>query len=329
METSYMSIVFGKIRKQRSITSVVAFAVLFIILALTANNFLSSGNWSNIVKQTAVVGCTAVGMTFVIITAGIDLSVGSIQAFCCVLCAQTLVAFGDNSNSVAAIAAAILVSVLCSVILGGINGVLVANLRLPAFIVTFGMMGAARGAALLYTNGGSISIRESPTFRIIAEGKIAGFPVPGVIMILLFIIGWTILNKTRFGYYVFAVGGNEESSRLSGINTKLVLLIVYIISGICTGVASVILVARLGTGQPISGDGLEMDAIAATVIGGTSLAGGRGSLFGTFVGAFFIILIKNGLNLLNINAYWQEIAVGVAVVIAVAIDATLSSKKKN
>lgn len=329
METTFVTRLVEKIKKQRSITSVAAFGVLFVVLAFTANNFLSSGNWSNIVRQTAVVGCTAVGMTFVIITAGIDLSVGAIQAFCCVLCAQTLVSFGERANTVGAIIAAIIVAVLCSVVLGAINGVLVSNLRLPAFIVTFGMMGAARGAALLYTNGGSISIREAPAFRIIAEGKLAGFPVPGIIMIVLFVVGWIVLNKSKFGYYVFAVGGNEEASRLSGINTKLVLLMVYVISGICTGIASVILVARLGTGQPISGDGLEMDAIAATVIGGTSLAGGRGSLFGTFVGAFFIILIKNGLNLLNINAYWQEIAVGVAVVIAVAIDATLSSKKKS
>lgn len=328
MEKSYATGILAKVKKQRSITSVAAFAVLFVILAFTANNFLSAGNWSNIVKQTAVVGCSAVGMTFVIITAGIDLSVGSIQAFCCVLCAQTLLNFGTDPNSPVAIISAIVVAVLCSAVLGAINGVLVANLKLPAFIVTFGMMGAARGAALLYTNGGSISIRDSPTFRGIAEARIVGFPVPGIIMIVLFAVGWILLNKTRFGYYVFAVGGNEEASRLSGINTKFVLLVVYIISGLCTGIGSVILVARLGTGQPISGDGLEMDAIAATVIGGTSLSGGRGSLFGTFVGAFFIILIKNGLNLLNINAYWQEVAVGVAVVVAVAIDATLSNRRK-
>lgn len=328
MEANIRSKLFYKIKKQSALTSIAAFAVLFVLLAISANNFLTTGNWTNIIKQTAVVGCTAVGMTFVIITSGIDLSVGSIQAMCCVLCADVLSSYGTDVNSFGAIFLAVMVSVFAGIVMGAINGVLVAWVKIPAFIATLGMSGVAKGAALLYTNGGSISIREATFFRRISDGKFLGFPIPGLIMIALFVIGWVVLNKTRLGYYTFAVGGNEEASRLSGINTNVVKLMAYVIGGLCTGIASVILVGRLGAGQPIAGDGLEMDAIAAVVIGGTSLAGGKGSLFGTLVGAFVSVLIRNGLNLLNINAYWQQIAVGVAIVLAVTIDTSLSRRRR-
>lgn len=329
MNNQSISRFFEKIKKQRALTSIAAFAVLFIVLAFIANNFLTTGNWTNIVKQTAVVGVTAVGMTLVIITGGIDLSVGSINAFCCVICASVLSSYGTAANALGPIVLAIAASLLAGVLLGSVNGILVSLVKLPPFIVTLGMMGIARGMALLYTDGASISIREATDFRVISDGNLLGIPIPGVIMLAMFILGWILLNKIRLGYYIFAVGGNVEASRLSGINVNFVTYMVYAIEGLCTAIGAVILTGRLGAGQPIAGDGLEMDAIAAVVIGGTSLAGGIGSMFGTLVGAFVSILIKNGLNLLNINAYWQQIAVGVAVVFAVAIDITLSRRRKS
>lgn len=329
MKNQRFTMIFETIKKQRALTSITAFAVLFIILAFAANNFVTIGNWTNIIKQTAVVGVTAVGMTLVIITAGIDLSVGSIVAFCSVICASVLNSYGAEVNSFGPIALAIGCTLGAGFVLGSINGILVSIVQLPPFIVTLGMMGAARGMALLYTNGASISIREATAFRVISDGDVLGIPVPGLIMIGVFVVGWILLNKTQLGYYIFAVGGNVEASRLSGINVRFVKYAVYAIEGICTGIGAVILTSRLGTGQPVAGSGLEMDAIAAVVIGGTSLAGGIGSMFGTFVGAFVSILIKNGLNLMNINAYWQQIAIGVAVVCAVAIDTTLARKRKS
>lgn len=319
--------IWGKMKKQRSLTSIVAFIALFVLLAIMADNFLTYGNWANIIKQTATVGITAVGMTFIITTGGIDLSVGSICAFCSVICADVLVGFGDQVNSPGAIMVAIIACVGVGFLLGSINGILVSLVDLPPFIVTLGMMGAARGMAFLYQDGASISIREATAFRAISDSSILGIPTPGIIMLCCFIVGWIVLNKTRLGYYVFAVGGNTEASRLSGIGVKRVKYSVYAIGGVCTGIGALILTGRLGAGQPIASEGLEMDAIAAVVIGGTSLAGGVGSMVGTLIGAFISILIKNGLNLLNINAYWQQILVGVVVVCAVAIDVTLSKKQ--
>ena len=329
MDTTGIVKIFEKIKKQRALTSITAFAVLFLLLAIIARNFVTPGNWTNIIKQTAVVGVTAVGMTLVIITGGIDLSVGSMNAFCCVICASVLSGYGKEANSAIAIIIAVICCLAVGFALGSVNGILVSVVKLPPFIVTLGMMGAARGMALLYTNGASISIRESTVFRTISDGSVLGIPVPGLIMLGIFILGWILLNKTRLGYYIFAVGGNIEASRLSGIGVRSVIYAVYAIEGICTAIGALILTGRLGAGQPVAGDGLEMEAIAAVVIGGTSLAGGIGSMFGTLVGAFVSILIKNGLNLLNINAYWQQIAIGVAVVCAVAIDTTLSRQRKS
>ncbi len=290
----------------------VALIVLCIALSIASPWFATQKNLINIVLQAAINATLACGMTFVILTGGIDLSVGSIVALAGIV-------LGIIVKAEIPLAAALLVCVLIGGFCGLVNGLLVTRLNLPAFIATLGTMSIARGAALYIAGGRSIS-GFSGKLNFIGSGAILGIPVMIIIMALTFIIGMFILKYTRIGRYIYAIGGNMEATRLSGINTNFYTLLVYIICGLTAGLAAVLLTARLDSAQPVAGEGYELDAIAATVIGGTSLDGGEGRLSGTIIGALMIAVLNNGLNLLNVSSYIQQVVIGIVIVLAVTFD---------
>jgi ribose transport system permease protein len=290
----------------------VALIVLCIALSIASPWFATQKNLINIVLQAAINATLACGMTFVILTGGIDLSVGSIVALAGIV-------LGIIVKAEIPLAAALLVCVLIGGFCGLVNGLLVTRLNLPAFIATLGTMSIARGAALYIAGGRSIS-GFSGKLNFIGSGAILGIPVMIIIMALTFIIGMFILKYTRTGRYIYAIGGNMEATRLSGINTNFYTLLVYIICGLTAGLAAVLLTARLDSAQPVAGEGYELDAIAATVIGGTSLDGGEGRLSGTIIGALMIAVLNNGLNLLNVSSYIQQVVIGIVIVLAVTFD---------
>jgi ribose transport system permease protein len=296
-----------------TLTSLIGLFVLGIILTIASPYFLSLSNLANVTRQLAVLLIVSTGMTFVIITAGIDLSVGSVLALSGVVMGTII------ANFEMGIPLGIVGALVAGALLGLLNGFLISVADIPPFIVTLGMYSAARGMALVITDGLSISIRI-PEFRQIAEGVVLGFPVPLLVAAVFVILGVYVLGETIVGRYTYAMGGNEEATRLSGIPVARYKTIVYAISGLCAGAGSVVWAARIGSAQPIAGTYLELDAIAAVVIGGTSLAGGRGTVIGTVIGCFIIGVIRNGLNLLNVNAFYQMVAIGSVIVLAVFLD---------
>lgn len=299
---------------------VLAFVFLCICLSFANENFMTWGNWVNILRQTSINGILAIGMTYVILTKGIDLSVGSLLAISGIV-AGSLVT-GDGAGPVwLAIAAGLAVGTL----LGALNGVMVARLSVAPFVVTLGMLSIARGLTFIYNDGMPIA-NLSPAFRYLGQGMLGGIPVPVVVLALVFAVFWFILNRTTFGRYVYAVGGNERSAKTSGIRTRLVVFSVYVISGLLSALAGLILAARTTSALPQAGVAYELDAIAAVVIGGTSLNGGVGTLTGTLVGALIIGVINNGLDLLGVSSYYQQVIKGAIIVAAVLIDV---SRKKG
>ena len=296
-----------------------AIILLFIFLSFASPYFLDINNLFNILLQVSISTIIAVGMTFVILTGGIDLSVGPVTAFCSVIIGLTL-------HLQVGIGLAILAGILTGGLLGLINGVVVAKMKVPAFIATLGMMSVARGAALFITNGQTLHMFPD-LYRFISAGSIGKLPIPVVYSLLVVLLAWFILTYTKFGRYVYAVGGNREAVRLSGINTTLVEMGVYVISGITCGIGAVILTGRLNAAQPIAGVGYELDAIAAVIIGGTSLAGGEGKIIGTLMGAILIGMLRNGLNLLNVSPFLQQIIIGCVIVGAVFFDQYRREKK--
>jgi ribose/xylose/arabinose/galactoside ABC-type transport system permease subunit len=298
--------------------------LLGILNALTHGDFLAPGNVVNVLRQISVNAILAAGQTFVIITAGIDLSVGSLIALTGVLMAGTL---SHEQSAGLGVLLATLVGVGIGGAAGAINGLPVVKLNLPPFITTLAMMLMARGLAFLYTGGSPIEINNDK-FNFIGSGligvghlfNIPGIPVPVIVMLLVVAVGHFVLTRTRFGRYVYAIGGNEEAARLSGVNVTAVKLSVYIISGALAGVASLLLAGRLNSGIPQSGQGYELQSIAAVVVGGTSLMGGRGSMTGTFVGALLIGMLYNLMNLLNVQSYAQEVVLGMVILAAVLLD---------
>jgi len=261
----------------------------------------------------------AAGMTFVIISAGIDLSVGSLVAVAGVVLASAL-----HAGAPTAIAMAASLAVGCG--FGLLNGLAITWGRLPPFIATLGMMSIARGCALLFTEGRPVSGFD-PAFRSIATARLAGIPAPVFVTTAVYVLAHAVLSETRFGRYVYSIGGNEEATRLSGVNVRLHKTLVYGVSGLASAVAAVLLTARLNSAQPIAGIMYELDAIAATVIGGTSLMGGEGGLGGTIIGALIMGVLRNGLNLLGVSSFVQQIVIGLVIVVAVLIDTVLKSRK--
>ena len=306
-----------KILKNKSLIGLIIFSIL---ISIVNPRFLTRLNLLNVFRQTSINAIIAVGMTLVILTGGIDLSVGSILALTGAIGALLL------QNKLPGIAV-ILIIIALGGIFGFFNGIVVSKLKLQPFIITLVTMTVLRGFTLVTTNGKPIKIAEnSKIFESIGNGYVLGIPIPVILMIIIYLIMGYILKNMRFGRYIYAIGGNEEATKLSGINTIKFKTMAYILSGVFSAIAGIIIASRLSSAQPTAGDGYELDAIAAVVLGGTSLSGGIGTVGGTLIGALIIGVLSNALNLLNVTAYYQMIIKGLVIFIAVIID--MKSNKK-
>jgi ribose/xylose/arabinose/galactoside ABC-type transport system permease subunit len=291
---------------------VIALLAICMVLAVMTPNFLTVGNLINVARQISLNGILAVGVTFVLLTGGVDLSLGSLVALTGVV-AATFAHPGDYP-----VAVPVLMGVLAGTVCGAASGTVVTWGRVAPFIATLGMMTIARGLALLVSGGRPVSNMSPEMTRI--GGDVAGVPIPVLILGMVALVSWLFLNNTRLGRYVYAVGGNERAARAAGISVHRVKMFVYTVSGAMAGLAGVVLAARITTGQPNAGLGYELDAIAAVVIGGTSLSGGIGGVGGTLLGAMLMGVINNGLDLLNVSSYYQQIVKGIIIVGAVWMD---------
>jgi ribose transport system permease protein len=307
--------------KARRFGTVIGLGVLCAVLWALTPYFLTVSNLLNVAQQTSINAIVAVGMTFVIISGGIDLSVGSIVALSGVMLGTALQ--GGQPLSIA-VSAALATGVACGIV----NGALVSIGGLPPFIATLGMMSVARGAALVFTEGRPVS-GFGDGFRSLATGSVGFIPAPVVAMIVVYAAAHLVLTRTTFGRYVYAIGGNEEATRLSGVAVRFHKTIIYGVSGLMSAVAAIVLTARLNSAQPIAGMMYELDAIAATVIGGTSLMGGEGTLAGTLVGALIMGVLRNGLNLLGVSSFLQQIVIGAVIVGAVLVDTVLKRQHRS
>ena len=297
------------------LTTVIALIILMAVITIINSNFLTANNLLNLLLQVTSNALIAFGMTFVILTGGIDLSVGSILALSSALTAGLL-------GSGMPVTLAILISLILGCILGMMNGLLISYGKLAPFIVTLATMTIFRGATLVYTNGNPITKGLSDTFlfQFLGQGYIVGIPFPVIIMFIVFIVLYVLLHKTAFGKSVYAIGGNEKAAYISGVKLNKVKIIIYSISGIMASISGLIITSRLSSAQPTAGASYEMDAIAAVVLGGTSLSGGKGRILGTLIGALIIGVLNNGLNNIGVSAFWQQVVKGVVILIAVLID---------
>ncbi|MFB9215799.1 ribose ABC transporter permease [Vibrio sinaloensis] len=296
--------------------SLIALLFLIVVVSFLNPNFFTVDNILNILRQTSVNAIIAVGMTLVILTAGIDLSVGSVLALC-----------GAFAASLIAMEVPVLFAVPTALVagaaLGAISGIIIAKGKVQAFIATLVTMTLLRGVTMVYTDGRPISTGFTDTadaFAWFGTGYALGIPVPVWLMVIVFAAAWFLLNHTRFGRYVYALGGNESATRLSGINVDRVKIGVYAICGLLAALAGIIITSRLSSAQPTAGMGYELDAIAAVVLGGTSLMGGKGRIMGTLIGALIIGFLNNALNLLDVSSYYQMIAKAVVILLAVLVD---------
>ncbi|ART81637.1 ribose ABC transporter permease [Oceanisphaera profunda] len=296
--------------------SLIALLVLIAVVSALNPNFFTVDNLLNILRQTSVNAIIAVGMTLVILTAGIDLSVGSVLALCGAFAASMV----SMELSIFITLPAVL---LAGFVLGSFSGLIVAKGRVQAFIATLVTMTLLRGVTMVYTEGRPISTGFTDAGDIFAwfgTGYVFGIPVPVWLMAMTFLGAWYLLNHTRFGRYIYAVGGNEAAARLSGINVARVKMGVYAICGMLSALAAIIVTSRLSSAQPTAGTTYELDAIAAVVLGGTSLAGGKGAIMGTLIGALIIGFLNNALNLLDVSSYYQMIAKATVILLAVLVD---------
>lgn len=295
-----------------------ALVLLIVVMALFVPGFFTVNNLTNVARQVSINAIIASGMTLVIIAAGIDLSVGSMVALAgCV----AMIALNGTNSDVFGILIGIAIGGLC----GGANGSLIAYARLPAFVVTLGGLTIFRGLALTITEGQPI-IRFDGSYRWLGQGVLLGLPVPVWIMIAVVLVTHVILKRTTFGAHLYAVGGNETAARLSGVRVERVKFWAYTICGLLTGLAGMVLMARLSSAQPATGEMFELDAIAAVVLGGTSLSGGRGTVWGTLVGALIIGILNNSLNLLGVPSFYQLVAKGLIILLAVFVDQWLRQR---
>ncbi|SDM86119.1 inositol transport system permease protein [Daejeonella rubra] len=299
----------------------IVFGIICLLISLITPQFLTVSNWTIIVTQVSINALLAFGVTFVIITGGIDLSLGSIVAVTGVTSA--MLAHPDTYP----VLLPIFMGLLAGLLMGAFNGFIITKSKIAPFIVTLGTMTIGRGLALILSDGRPVS-NLSDSFNYLGSGTVLGIPVLILIFILVFALCSIILNKTILGRYIYAVGGNEQAARASGINIDRVKLAVYSISGLLAGLAGILLASRINTGQPNAGAGFELDAIAAVVIGGTSTSGGRGSMAGTLIGVLLIGVINNGLDLLNVTSYYQQVVMGIIIIGAVVLD-SLNQKSNS
>lgn len=306
---------------KRNMGILIGLLVICIIVSLKSSSFLTEDNIMNVLRQISNNLFLACGMTMILIAGGIDLSVGSVIAVIGVVA-------GTMINSNIPIPIAIIGCLVLGAFFGSINGVIISNTTLPPFIVTYSMCSILRGATYVYTGGTTVRI-DNRTFTNLGTGYLGIIPLPVVYLIFVLILVFIILNKTSTGRYIYAVGGNEKAAKFSGINVRKVRMFVYIFSGIMAAMAGLTLCQRSYSGNPVAGNGNEMDAIAACVLGGTSMAGGYGYIGGTVIGALIIGLMNNGLNLMRIDSYWQIIAKGVVILVAVYVDYLKKIKKSK
>lgn len=291
--------------------ALVGLVVLCVLLFIATPHFLTVNNFLNIGIQAATVAILAFGMTFVIVTAGIDLSVGAVAALGAMVSAWFWVEAGLPGWLT------LIAGLLTGLLAGAISGIATAYGKLPAFIATLAMMSIARGATLVISQGSPIA--TAPTVNWLGR-TVGGVPIPIVMMVIAGMLCWFILSRTVLGRSMYAIGGNMEAARLSGLPVKRILVVVYALSGLFAGLAGLVMAGRLSSAQPQAGAGYELDAIAAVVIGGASLAGGTGKATGTLIGAILLAVIRNGLNLLNVSSFWQQIVIGLVIALAVGFD---------
>jgi len=307
----------------RKFQSLIALFVLCLVLGLLTDKFFTSANGINVLRQVAVNICIATGMTLIVLTGGIDLSVGSVLALCGALAAGVL----KNGIGIPAfdlfigftLLGVILTAMLTGAALGWFNGLMITKFKVPPFVATLAMLTIARGLTMLYTGGHPIS-NLGNSFAYIGAGSFIGIPIPVCIALVVVGISAFITQKTRLGRYIYAIGGNETAARFSGININRIKIIVYSMGATLAAVGGVIVTSRLDSAQPNAGISYELDAIAAVVIGGTSLNGGKGSIWGTVIGAMIIGVLNNGLVLLNVSPFWQQVVKGGVILLAVIID---------
>lgn len=287
-----------------------------LIFSQLSPYFFTAENILNVTLQTSITAIIAVGMTFVILTSGIDISVGALVAFAGVIATSAM-------KLDVSLGFAFLVSIAAGLLIGAVSGwfagVCITRFTIAPFIVTLALMTIWRGAAYIYTDGRPIW-DIPPEFGLLGSGRIAEIPVPTIVMVIVYVAAYVLLNHMRFGRHVYAVGGNREAARLAGIDTDRILVKVYAICGVLSALSGILLASRMNSGQPNAGVMYELDVIAAVVVGGTSLQGGRGSIVGTFVGAMLIGVLRNGLNLMNVNSYVQQVVVGIVILLAVMTD---------
>lgn len=296
----------------RKIGIVVCLFLLGLVFTILTRKFLTVSNIVNVLQQSTINGCVALGMTLVIITGGIDLSVGSIMALSGMIMAQLMVAGTP-------VGVALLAGVLLGVACGAVNGILISKIKLQPFLVTLGTMSVYRGVTLIISDG--LPVRGLPgSFSNMMNALNRSFPVPIIILLVFTVILFLVVKYSKYGQYVFAIGGNEEATRLSGINTGLVKVGTYAISGLACSLAAIIFLGRLAAADPQAGASYEMNAIAAAAIGGASLAGGKGSLIGTIIGVLILQTLNNGLTLLNVQSFYQTLAIGLIIIAATIID---------
>jgi ribose/xylose/arabinose/galactoside ABC-type transport system permease subunit len=312
---------------------VIFLLAIVIVLSILEPGFRTERNMWNVVRQVSFIGILAVGMTFVILTAGIDLSVGSMLAFTGIVCASAakgargLIAGGVKDDGGIHVLYAVLAAIGLGLLLGAIHGFLVGYAEIPAFIVTLGGLGIWRGATLVWSDGQPIS-SFSKDFTYWGKGYVGKVPVPVLIFLAFVVVAHIVLRYTKYGRWIYALGGNPEAARLSGLNAKALTMSVYVISGFCAGMAAFLLTSRLNSAEQVAGQSYELQAIAAVVIGGTSLFGGEGGVIGTLIGALLIGVLNNGLVIMGVDAYYQPIVIGVIIVFSVFLDQFIKRRRR-
>lgn len=306
---------------KENLAILVAFIILCVGLSIATPAFFTKDNILNVLRQVATNSNLAIGLTMAIIIGGIDLSVGAILAFSGLLCASFI---SDGMN----LGLAVLLAFTLGALFGLLNGLIIAYTNMPPFVVTLATQNIARGIVNVYANGQPISARN-PVFNFLGVGYFLGIPLPVIYSFVLLAVMILILGRSKFGRQLYAVGGNEEAACFSGINIKKVKIIVYTLCGALASFSGIILAARMYSGQPTAGDGFELDAIAASVLGGVSFSGGVGKLGGTIIGVLVLGVLTNGLNLLNINSFWQYIIKGIIILLAVYLDILKKRREKD
>lgn len=308
---------FTKVIRQKEFSVLMALLLLCLILTILSPYFLGVQNIFNVLRQVSVIGILAVGEALIIITAGIDLSVGSLLGLMGVLTAL----FAKSGFPPVVI---FIFCIFCGCIVGSINGILVTKVRINPFIVTLGMLSIARGTSLLITGGMPISIKNGITY--LGSGYVGVVPVPVIIMFIIAFVGYVFATKTLPGRNIYAIGNNERAAKLSGIRVDRVKIMTFMIMGALCAISGMIVSGTLNSAEPSAGNGYELDVIAAVVIGGASLAGGEGSIFGVILGASIMGVVRNGFVLLGISAYWQVVTIGIVIIVAVALDSLKNRK---